>query len=202
MTIAPVFFTASIYITLSKTIIFFAPELSRFKPQLFYWIFIPFDIVCLILQAAGGALSIMSDTESGSQLGIDISMAGLILQVIIIVIFLFAFGDYMIRYLRSGRASHFGWRLNAFFGGLAASIGFILMRCIYRVIELRGGYDGEMITHEIPFIILEGVVVVLAVVALCFGNPGLVFSKHERIVISSDSNSEKGVIRTSSPILS
>ncbi|KAG8412564.1 RTA1 like protein [Metarhizium acridum] len=57
LTIAPVFFTASIYVTLSKTIVNLAPDLSRFKPQLFYWIFIPFDATCLLLQAAGGAMS-------------------------------------------------------------------------------------------------------------------------------------------------
>ncbi|OAQ98793.1 hypothetical protein LLEC1_08171, partial [Akanthomyces lecanii] len=57
LTIAPVFFTASIYVTLSKTIRHFAADLSRVRPQLFYWFFIPFDVVCLVLQAIGGALS-------------------------------------------------------------------------------------------------------------------------------------------------
>ncbi|KAM0436719.1 hypothetical protein ACHAPT_002430 [Fusarium lateritium] len=187
LTVAPVFYTASIYVTLSKTIIFFAPELSRFKPQLFYWIFIPFDIVCLILQAAGGAMS----TSSDSSLGVDISMAGLILQVIVLFLFIVTFADYMFRYWRSGHASNFGWRLNTFFAGLSASIILILTRCIYRVAELREGYDGELIKHEIPFIILEGVVIVLAAVALCFGHPGLVFNKPE--YTNSVSQSEKGV---------
>jgi hypothetical protein len=169
LTIAPVFFTASIYVTLSKTIIFLAPELSRFKPQLFYWIFIPADVVCLILQAAGGALS----TSDDSQIGVDISMAGLILQVIVIVAFVVAFADYMVRYWRSGHMDSFGWRVKAFFVGLAASIILILTRCIYRVAELQDGYSGELITHEIPFIILEGVVIVLASIALMWGHPGL-----------------------------
>jgi RTA1 like protein len=174
LTIAPVFFSASIYVTLSKSIVFFAPELSRFKPQLFYWIFIPADIVCLVLQAAGGALS----TESGSQVGVDISMAGLILQVIVILVFVVAFADYMVRYWRSGSMNSFGWRLKAFFAGLTAAIILILTRCIYRVAELREGYDGELITHEIPFIILEGVMIVLASIALMWGHPGLAMKSH------------------------
>ncbi|UPK89664.1 hypothetical protein LCI18_000599 [Fusarium solani-melongenae] len=186
LTIAPVFYTASIYVTLSKTIVFFAPELSRFKPQLFYWIFIPFDIVCLVLQAAGGAMSTSSDND----VGVDISMAGLILQVIILFLFIVAFSDYMIRYWRSGRAANFGWRLKAFFAGLSAAIILILTRCIYRVAELKDGYDGELIKHEIPFIILEGVMIVLAAIALCFGHPGLVFNKPE--YTNAVSESEKG----------
>ncbi|RGP75554.1 rta1 like family [Fusarium sporotrichioides] len=187
LTIAPVFYTASIYVTLSKAINYFAPELSRFKPQLFIWIFIPFDIVCLILQAAGGAMS----TESDSTVGVDVSMAGLALQVIVLVAFIAAFSDYMIRYWRSGQAQAFGWRMIAFFVGLSAAIILILTRCIYRVAELREGYDGELIKHEIPFIILEGIVIVLAAVALFFGHPGLVFNKSE--VTNSVSQTEKGV---------
>ncbi|CAF3469251.1 unnamed protein product [Fusarium graminearum] len=187
LTIAPVFYTASIYVTLSKAINYFSPELSRFKPQLFIWIFIPFDIVCLILQAAGGAMS----TESSSTAGVDISMAGLALQVIVLVAFIAAFADYMIRYWRSGKAQAFGWRMTAFFVGLSAAIILILARCIYRVAELREGYDGELIKHEIPFIILEGVVIVLAAIALFFGHPGLVFNKSE--VTNSVSQTEKGV---------
>ncbi|KAH6998844.1 RTA1 like protein-domain-containing protein [Ilyonectria sp. MPI-CAGE-AT-0026] len=188
LTIAPVFYTASIYVTLSKTINFFAPELSRFKPQLFYWIFIPFDIVCLILQAAGGA---MSTSDNSSNLGVDISMAGLILQVIVLAAFIIVFADYMIRYMRSGHAATFGWRLNAFFGGLSASIILILIRCVFRVVELQDGYDGSLIKHEVPFILLEGVVIVLAVMALCFGHPGLVFNR--QLGGRSSSDSEKGV---------
>lgn len=178
LTIAPVFFTASIYVTLSKTIIFFAPDLSRFKPQLFYWIFIPADVICLVLQATGGAMSTNSD--GSDQTGVDITMAGLILQVVILVAFIAAFSDYMIRLWRSGRMGVVGWRIKSFFAGLSAAIILILARCAYRVAELKDGYSGEIITHEIPFIILEGVFIILAVVALGFGHPGLVFDRPDQ----------------------
>ena len=170
LTIAPVFFTASIYVTLSKTIVLLAPELSRFRPQLLYWIFIPADIMCLALQAAGGAMSVLTDN---SQAGVDISLAGLILQVVVIIAFVAAFADYMLRYWRSGKMRAFGWRLGVFFIGLSASSIFILTRCIYRVFELKDGYDGDLITHEIPFIVLEGIIIVLASIALMWGHPGL-----------------------------
>ncbi|KYK60204.1 RTA1 like protein family [Drechmeria coniospora] len=177
LTIAPVFFTASIYVTLSKAIMYFGPDLSRFKPQLFYWIFIPFDIVCLILQATGGAMSTNSDGQDNT--GVDISMAGLALQVIVLTAFVVCFADYMIRYWRSGRTAAFTWRIKAFFAGLSVAITLILARCAYRVAELRDGYRGELIKEEVPFIILEGVFIVLASMALFFGHPGLVFKRDE-----------------------
>ncbi|KAJ6446665.1 RTA1 like protein family [Purpureocillium lavendulum] len=185
LTIAPVFYTASIYVTLSKAIMFFAPDLSRFKPQLFYWIFIPFDVVCLVLQAAGGAMSTNSDGDNKT--GVDVSMAGLALQVIVLTAFVACFADYMFRYWRSGRSSGFGWRITAFFLGLTTSIMLILARCAYRVAELRDGYDGELIKEEVPFIVLEGVLIVVAALALCFGHPGLVFDREAPRKSSRDS---------------
>lgn len=119
----------------------------------------------------------MSTTESGNGVGVDISMAGLILQVIIITIFIATFSDYMFRYWRSGRMSTFGWRLKAFFAGLSVSIILILARCAYRVAELKEGYSGEIITHQAPFIVLEGVCIFLAAVALCVGHPGLALDR-------------------------
>ncbi|KAG6068254.1 hypothetical protein E4U32_001329 [Claviceps aff. humidiphila group G2b] len=178
LTIAPVFYTASIYVTLSKTIASLAPQLSRFRPVFFYWIFIPFDVVCLALQAAGGA---MSTTSSGQdQAGVNISLAGLVLQVIVLTTFAAFFADYMIRYVRSSSRRSFDWRLQAFFGGLVTSTLLILARCAYRVAELKDGYGGHLIREEAPFIGLEGVLIVLAAVVLCFGHPGLVFGRDGR----------------------
>ncbi|KAL7936349.1 RTA1 like domain-containing protein [Trichoderma chlorosporum] len=173
LTTAPVFYTASIYVTLSKSIMFLGPDLSRFKPQLFYYIFIPFDIVCLALQAAGGAMSANTTGGGSNQTGVDISQAGLSLQVIVLTAFIATFGDYMFRYFRSGRAANWGWRLTAFFSGLTAATLLILARCAYRVAELKDGYGGTLIKEESTFIVLEGVFIFMAAIALCFGQPGL-----------------------------
>lgn len=150
---------------------FLGPDLSRFKPQLFYYIFIPFDIVCLALQAAGGAMS--AGSTGANQTGVNISQAGLSLQVIVLTLFIACFGDYMFRYVRSGRASNWGWRLTAFFSGLTTAAFLILARCAYRVAELKDGYNGSLIKDEPTFIVLEGVFVFLAAMALGFGQPGL-----------------------------
>lgn len=98
-------------------------------------------------------------------------MAGLILQVIVLVVFCGFFADYMIRYTRllhrspSSRAADgstisniIGTRQKLFFGGLASAIVLILVRCSYRVDELSQGYsDSDKITNEPLYIGLEGV---------------------------------------------
>ena len=159
--------------TLYRAINFFGLDLARFSPKLLYCIFIPTDVVCLVLQATGGALS----TETTGNSGVNISLAGLGLQVATLVLFSACFADYMIRYLRSGRQNGLGWRFAVFFGGLTAATLFILTRCAYRIAELRDGYSGSLFKDEGVFIALESVMVSLAAASLCVGHPGLVFSE-------------------------
>lgn len=133
------------------------PELSRFAPKLFYWIFIPADILCLVLQSVGGAMS-TDQNEDTSMTGVNVSLAGLGLQVAVIVIFTILFADYLIRYSRKNSASAFDRRTKVFFGFLSLAIVTIFIRCAYRCYELGDGYnDSDRITNEEEFIGLESV---------------------------------------------
>ncbi|KAK2605361.1 hypothetical protein N8I77_008200 [Diaporthe amygdali] len=192
VTTAPVFFCAAIYVLLAKTnvgdrILAFGPSFSRFNPALFYWIFIPCDVVSLVLQAAGGALS---STSSGkNQAGINLALAGLALQVIFLVIFCGLYADYLWRYFQSeeflARAhtqKSFARRLKLFYASEALAVAMILMRCAFRVHELKDGYtqSNQMLRHEELFIGLEGVPIVLAAFFLAVGHPGLIFGDGTR----------------------
>ncbi|KAL2105258.1 hypothetical protein VUR80DRAFT_8673 [Thermomyces stellatus] len=88
---SPAFFTAAIYVTLSRAINFFSLEISRLPPRVSYWVFTSADILCLVLQAIGGTLS--SASKGSSQISIDIATAGLILQVVVLVTFCAVFAD-------------------------------------------------------------------------------------------------------------
>lgn len=142
----------------------FGPAFSRFNPALFYWIFIPCDIISLALQAAGGALSSVSSGKNSK--GIDLALAGLALQVITLVIFCALYGDYLWRYFKSdefkaraGTQRSFGLRLRLFYASEALAVVAILLRCAFRVHELKEGYqpENEALHREELFIGLEGV---------------------------------------------
>ncbi|KAM0232528.1 hypothetical protein ACHAPO_007684 [Fusarium lateritium] len=189
VTSGPVFYTAAIYVTLAKTIKHFAPEVSRFRPEFVWWIFIPADIICLALQGTGGALSTIS--QGSSQMGIDVALAGLSLQVVILVLFCAMLGDYLWRYFRSGSAGALSKRMRLFFGFVSASVILILARCAFRCYELSEGYqDSDLISDEGLFIGLEGVLIVIAVFCLCIGHPGLVFNDRATRKISASSSSD------------
>ena len=110
-----------------------------------------------MLQGAGGALSVAS--VGASQVGVDLALVGLALQVFTMVIFCGLFADYLIRYARSpdGRAVLAATRVRLFFGFMAAAVLLILARCAYRLAELNEGYKGHLVKDEGLFIGLEGV---------------------------------------------
>ncbi|KJR85468.1 rta1 domain protein [Sporothrix schenckii 1099-18] len=174
ITTAPVFICAAIYVTLSRTIDFLDRSLARFNPKFFIWFFIPCDVISLIFQAAGGALS--STSSGGDRLGVNMSLFGLSFQVFTLVIFIFFSADYLVRYYRrnSGLSTHLAnpGRFRLFMGGLWAAILLILVRCIYRIDELSEGYSGALFHNESVFYGLESVMIVLAVFSLVIGQPG------------------------------
>ncbi|KLU88990.1 hypothetical protein MAPG_07969 [Magnaporthiopsis poae ATCC 64411] len=166
----PVFFSAAIYVTLSKLITFLDPAISRIPPQAYIWIFLLCDVVALTLQAVGGGLS--TSTHGQSQLGVDLGLAGLVFQVVTMLAFSVSLTEYLARYLARSRV-RLNARLKLFLAALAAATILILGRSAYRVEELSKGYSGPSIRNEPLFIGLEGVVIVVAVFCLCVGHPGL-----------------------------
>ncbi|KAK5994730.1 Efflux pump himE-like protein [Cladobotryum mycophilum] len=155
ITTGPVFYTASIYVTLSMMINIVGPELSRFPSKLFYWGFIPIDIICLIFQAVGGALS--ASTAGSSKTSVYVALTGLGLQVFALLIFCVLFSDYLFRYIRARSMKGVGRRMILFLSFLSIAIALILGRCAYRCHELSQGYrNSKVITNEGLFISLEG----------------------------------------------
>ncbi|KFA55682.1 hypothetical protein S40293_05292 [Stachybotrys chartarum IBT 40293] len=187
----PVFFSAAIYLTLSRVVTSLGPEISRFRPNLFFWVFISADIVCLSFQAAGGGLSTTSN--GSSQVGITLAMVGLILQVVMMVIFTALLIDYLVRFVRHNPSAAYDVRLRLFFGFLGLTLVLLLARCCFRCYELNEGYsDSSTLTNEGLFIGLECVLVTVAAFTLCIGHPGILLgpkstttNSHVRVESSS-----------------
>ncbi|OAQ95687.1 hypothetical protein LLEC1_04304, partial [Akanthomyces lecanii] len=151
-----------------------APELSIVTPVVFYWIFITADIVCIVLQASGGAISTVS--YGASETGVKVALAGLATQVIFLFGFCICFVHYMVRYFQSRSTPPMSPKLQKCFGFLALAVLCILGRCCYRCYELSQGYrHSTVITNEGLFIGLEGVLVLIAVFALIISHPGRMF---------------------------
>jgi hypothetical protein len=103
LTIAPAFFTAGIYLCLGRVITVYGEECSRLKPRTYTYIFVTCDLISLVLQAAGGAVTSIADEKSLRDTGINIMIAGLAVQVVSLVVFSVLAIEYGVRAVRARR---------------------------------------------------------------------------------------------------
>lgn len=80
-TIGPAFFSMSIYLCLARIIAIYGSELSPIRPRIITISFVCCDVVSILLQAIGGAITATADTVKHVNDGINISIAGLASQV-------------------------------------------------------------------------------------------------------------------------
>ena len=153
------FKSLSIVANTSFSVLYLGPQYARFPAKFYYWIFIPCDILSLVLQSVGGALS--STSSGGSGPAIDISIAGLSFQVLTLCVFIGLSLEFAWRYTRAKDARIDKGTLprsfKIFVAFLSAAVVFILIRCAYRIAELKNGYSGALLHDEGSFIALEGV---------------------------------------------
>ncbi|KAM0440066.1 hypothetical protein ACHAPT_001169 [Fusarium lateritium] len=152
----------------------------------FYWVFIPSDIVSLVLQAVGGALSCTGADKAAIKVGEHISLAGLIFQVVTLICFCTLFADYVARAARSPSKYRLNKSMRFFLIFLFFSTVFILIRCAYRIAELGQGYFSALFRDEGLFIGLESCMMCVAVLLLNAGHPGFAFDHKEASVHEKD----------------
>lgn len=162
------------------------PERARFRPKLYTFVFIAFDVIALILQATGGGIAASATAFSSTQKsGIDIMVAGVAWQVVALAIFAALAADYWLRVtrrdcqayqmslafenVRSRRAFQ-----PFFLIALCLSGVFIFIRSVFRCAELSDGFNGALANNEVTFMVLEGAMIILASGLLTVFHPGLV----------------------------
>lgn len=166
--IAPAFNSAAIYLTLKHITLCFGAESSLIKPKNYTYIFITADLVSLVLQAVGGAMASTANTSSEEDTGNDIMLAGICWQVVSLFFFAVVSGLYAWRrwkalpqlplnYEATITLHDIKFQLFAF--GVCLSWLTIFIRCVYRIVEMAGGWSNTIMRDETDFIILEGVYV-------------------------------------------
>jgi hypothetical protein len=89
----------SVYLTLKHLCLAVNPALSRVRPHLYPFVFVPLDVSCLCVQAIGGALAASGARSNFAivQHGNRAILAGIVLQVVVLLFFGSAAGDYYLR---------------------------------------------------------------------------------------------------------
>lgn len=60
--------SASIYLCFFRIVLIYGSHLSRIKPKYYTFLFVTFDVICLILQAVGGAIASITNLYDSNEL--------------------------------------------------------------------------------------------------------------------------------------
>ncbi|MCJ1357283.1 MAG: hypothetical protein MMC33_007279 [Icmadophila ericetorum] len=197
------FTSAGIYLLLKHVVIGLGPEYSHLQPRYYTWIFISCDIFSLVCQGIGGGLAATAGQNttllnSGSHL----MLAGIVIQVFTLIVFGVFAAMYLVR-VQANKSSlkpeattllH-STKFHLFISGVLFAYTCVLIRCIYRIPELSGGWKSAVMQNETDFIVLDGVMVACATFALTVFHPGYWFpslNRHE--VVSEKRESSSGSV--------
>ncbi|EXL90499.1 RTA1 like protein-domain-containing protein [Fusarium oxysporum II5] len=183
LTIAPALISAPIYLSLGRVVKAYGRQFSLMSPRTYAVIFICSDVVSLILQAMGGGLAATGKTQKKVDTGVHILVAGLAYQVLSLAVFIGLATHLWSRVRRMGtkdanprftelRASR---QLKSFIWALSIATITITIRCIYRVVELSGGFKSEAANDEPSLMVLDGPMIMAALLALTVCHPGPLF---------------------------
>ncbi|KAJ5679930.1 hypothetical protein N7462_008174 [Penicillium macrosclerotiorum] len=187
LVLAPTFVAAGVYLTLKHIVLNLGPEHSRLKPRLFTWIFISCDVGSLILQAAGGGVAAAAghDDQKLLKAGDDIIIAGIAFQVVTMAVCGILGLNFFWNVWRKGNGFVGEKNLNDPTPAISPrrmkmivvaeifAYFTVLIRCIYRIPEMAGGWGSALMQKENEFLVLDGMMIALGVLAFTLCHPGL-----------------------------
>lgn len=166
--LAPVLFAASVYMYLGRIVLAVEGQKLLIVPARFLTkIFVTGDVVCFLIQSAGGGLLAGTKTPN-VKLGEGLILAGLILQIVIFGLFVMIAGSFHSRMRKDNSlrdCNDIPWQRLLL--GLYIVSALVAVRNFIRAIEYGMGSNGYLLTHEWTTFLFDGVPMVL-VLTTCF----------------------------------
>ncbi|KAG5757254.1 hypothetical protein H9Q72_001910 [Fusarium xylarioides] len=166
--LAPIFFSAAIYMFLGRIIRATEhPDLSIIRTPWLSKFFVIADVLCFVVQACGAGMLVNANNTADQNSGENVILAGLALQVVILVIFLICAGVFHARLAKRGLIGAINPRLYLviMLGELYTCAMLILIRNVFRLVEFGLGDDGYLQRHEWPIYVFD-ILLMAMVIAL------------------------------------
>lgn len=159
---------------LGRLIRSFGPHVSPISANMYLYIFCTADIISLVVQAVGGASAAIAYEKTppgNTDTGTHIMVAGILFQLAAIIVFCALFTIVIMRALKSNGNMLREKKVQAIIAATIFSVVCIVIRSIYRTIELLQGWTGYLITTQRFFIALDGAMMVLALAVFNIAQP-------------------------------
>lgn len=167
--LGPTLLAASIYMTLGRLIRFLQAE--QYSPIRITWltkIFVCGDVLSFLVQSGGGGMLANAKSASTINLGENIILAGLIIQILFFGVFM------IVTVVVHRRIAGFATRRPTFFYVLYAVSAFIMVRSIFRVAEYAGGSTGTLQSSEVYIYIFDATLMFCVAVLFAVYHPSKV----------------------------
>ncbi|KAG1741828.1 RTA1 like protein-domain-containing protein [Suillus paluster] len=186
--LAPTLLVAANFIILGMIITQVGPQFSRLAPKMYTILFCSFDVVCLVVQAIGGASAARAvdrGTSPTKSQGGNIMLGGIAAQLCAIVVYVTLSAEFLLRFKYNAPFRHVDnciWEkgsrsmsknLRLMLFGVGFCTPCIFIRSVYRTVELADGWFGPVITTQRYFDWLDGAPITLAIYTLNFMHPGI-----------------------------
>lgn len=171
--VAPALFAASIYMVLGRIIrLLHAENISIIKPTWLTKIFVAGDIFSFLVQSGGAGL-MAQKTLSAYNMGSNIVIGGLVIQIVIFGFFIVVALVFNLRLKKSPTpaACDPGLQWQKHLHVLYLTSAIILIRNIIRVIDYAQGNNGFIVSHEIMLYIFDAFFIFLVVLILFLIHP-------------------------------
>ncbi|KAI0263772.1 RTA1-like protein [Gloeopeniophorella convolvens] len=177
--IAPTALVAANFTIFGRIVRRLGPQYSRLKPKLYARIFLTADITSLLAQAMGGAIAAGSDTHA--KLGSDIALMGIVFQLGSIAVYVTLATEFLRRYSKRRpihRDAEFSVRgfadkpIKRMIKAISLMTVLVIIRSIYRALELSEGGTGTLSKSQIYFVIFDATMITLAMWTLNIFHPG------------------------------
>jgi len=198
--IAPSFLAAGLFFSLGNIVNYSGTHYSRFSPRVFSIVFVTCDVVSLVVQAAGGGIaSIAFQNGKNASGGSNVMVGGIIFQMFAITLYVITAAEFLTRYLLDkpirapavtddnkessitlGQRPAMPPHIKQMLVGMIIATVFLYIRCIYRTIELLGGWGGPIIQNQTLFDTLDGMPIIVCLVTLNIFNPGRLLFRRTR----------------------
>jgi len=184
--IAPTPLAAANFVILGKIIGRLGSRYSRLSPRWYTTVFCTCDVLSLVIQSVGGAAaSIAFNNGKSATGGGNIMLAGIILQMVAITVYVLFAGEFFLRYFNDnpvrgklagneakGPSALMDKHMKIMIYGLIFNTTCLFIRAVYRTIELADGWNGRILATQVYFNVLDGGMITLAIATLNLIHPG------------------------------
>ncbi|KAJ6556273.1 RTA1 like protein-domain-containing protein [Mycena capillaripes] len=193
--IAPTPLLAVNFLTPGKIIQRLGPQYSRLTPKIYSAVFLACDLIALGVQAAGGALASIAvgkkkdpNNVRDQVQGGHIMLGGIIFQLTAIIVYVCLAAEFILRYTQdkpinrvaAAASAHHGARtprLTLLISALAANTACLVVRAVYRTVELIDGFSGPIISTQWYFNVFDGAMIVVALVLINVAHPEMLLQE-------------------------